>query len=301
MNRLGDVLFNLAKKAGLPNPEANLKDVLAINTPITEEVEEALNSLMNNQEAEAWAKGQVSIKNHYTAQAYNGIDKNILANAEKFGFSEEEIEQLKTERNTGKKQDMFTSILNSRLDDAKKGAANAKKDKDPELEAKFVEEQKQLRNQLIKQKEDFENALKNKDQEIYNFKKNSRINSVLNSQKWSDNYPESLRNELGLLAIQKKLEKEGASLSLDEKDEIKIVRADNPDMPYFDSSNKIPNFTEFATKTLSENKFLAVSTPVQPNTQVKPLVAPVSGQPNTTKRPNSVASIVQQSLKDQQG
>jgi hypothetical protein len=301
MNRLGEVILNLVKKTGFPHTDANLKEIAALTTPVPDEVEEALSSLMNNQEAEAWAKGQVSIKNHYTAQAYNGIDKNIISNAEKFGFSEDEIEQLKAERNTGKKQDMFTAILNSRLEEAKKNAATAKKDKDPELEAKFIEEQKQLRSQLNKQKEEHENALKAKDQEIYNFKKNSRISSVLNSQKWSDNYPEHLRNELGLLAIQKKLEKEGATLALDEKDEIKIVRADNPDMPYFDSSNKIPNFTEFATKTLSENKFLAVSTPVQPNTTIKPLVAPVTGQPNTTKRPNSVSGLLQQSLKDQQG
>jgi phage host-nuclease inhibitor protein Gam len=292
-------MLNLAKKTGMDHLGINLKEIAALTTPVPEEVEQALNTLMNSQEAEAWAKAQPSIKNHYTAQAYNGIDKKIHENAEKLGLSEEEIEELKAEKNTGKKHDMYNAFLQSKIEEAKKSGASAKGDNNKELEAKWQEQVNKIVSEKNKLKEEFEQTIKSKNDEVYNFKKDSHVNSILSSQKWSENYPENIRYKLGRMAIEEKLEKEGIALVLDDKNELKLVRKDSPEMPYFDSSNKNPNFAEFASKTLQENKFLAVSTPVQQNTPKTPVAPVITGQPNTTKRTNSVINLVSQSLKDQ--
>lgn len=297
MRMIGQVFADLLKKTGFDHLDANLKDIIALTTPVTDEVEQKLFSLLNTEEARAWAKSQPDIKAHYTSQAYNGWDAKIMESAEKLGLTEDEKEAIKKETRTGKRQELLNEFVEKHLEEQKKAAGSTKGKED--LEAKWKAEFEKLNASKTKEKEEFENLLKKKDESLYSFKKNTKINSVLGSQKWSENYPEGLRSELGMLAIQKALEKEGAMMALDEKDEIKLVRIDNPEMPYFDKSNKTPNFGEFATKILSENKFLAVSTPVQQNNH-NSVMTSQSVASNTPKRSNSVLSLIQQSQKDQQ-
>jgi hypothetical protein len=303
MKRLGDVLTDLAKKAGLNHADVNLKELQALTTPVPDEVENALFGLMNTQEAEAWGKGHVGLKSHYTAQAYNGIDRKLHDSAEAMGFTDEEKEQIKNEKNTGKKQDLFNEFLKAKMEEAKKGQNAANKKGDDEAVKKWEAEHKKLSDQLNKTKEEYENQLKQKDESFYSYKLNAKYDSVLGSQKWSDNYPQNLRSEIGRLAIEKALNEAGAKTMLDENGEIKIVRKDNPDMPYFDSSNKNPKFAEFATKIMSENKFLAVSppTPNNSNNSMPPVAPGVTSTQNTNKRPNPILTSLQQSIKDQQG
>ncbi len=301
MKKAGEVFAELAKRAGLQHTSDNLKEILALTTPIPDEVEQALNSLMNAQEAESWAKGQSSVKNHFTAQAYNGWDKKLIESADKLGFTDEEKDRINGERNTGKRQDIYNEILENRIAEAKKDQTGAKKAGDADAEAKIKKEIDELRAALRAKDEEKEKIISEKDSHFKEYVRNAKIDSVLNSQKWSENYPAELRTDMGRIAINKHLEKEGAQISLDEKGEIKLVRLDNPELPYFDNSNKNPNFAQLAAKVLADNKFLAVSTQTA-NTNTKiPVIASNGSQSNTNKRSNSVSSLLQQSLKDQQG
>jgi hypothetical protein len=302
MKRISDIFTDLAKKAGVNHLDANLKEILALQTPVPDEVAEALYGLMNPQEAEAWGKGHVGLKSHYTAQAYNGWDRKLLDSAEAMGFSDEEKEQLRNEKNTGKKQDLYNEFVKLRLDEAIKASTAAGKKGDDEAVKKWEEQHNKVTAQFSKMKEDYENQLRQKDQSFYSYKVDSKYNEVLVAQKWSENYPVAMRTKIGRMAIDEELNKLGAMLVLGDNGEEKLVRKDNPEMPYFDSSNKNPKFAEFATKVLSENKFLAVSTPTPNNPiAVPPVATGVTSQQNTNKRPNPINSLLQQSLKDQQG
>jgi hypothetical protein len=120
MRKVGELIADLAKKAGMQHTD-NIKELIALTTPVTEEAESSLMSLMNATEAEGWAKGNPSIKNHYTAQAYNGWDDKLFKSAEKLQFTDEEKEQLRNERNTGKRQDIYNEVLEKRIAEAPKG------------------------------------------------------------------------------------------------------------------------------------------------------------------------------------
>jgi len=303
MKRLGDLITELAKRAGMDHLDTNLKDIQALATPVPDEVETALMGLMNAQEAEAWGKGNTSLKSHYTAQAYNGWDRKLIDSADNMEFSDEEKQQIKNEKNTGKKQDIFNDILKNRLDEAKKAQTASGKKGDDEAAKKWESEHKKLSEQIEKTKKEHEDQLRMKDESFYSYKLDSKFNDVLSSQKWSENYPVGMRTKIGRMAIDEELNKVGAKVILDENGQEKIVRKDDISMPYFDSSNKTPNFVEFATKVLSENKFLAVSsaTPNNVNNATPPFVASgVTSQQNNNKRPNQVMSLLNKSKQDQQ-
>lgn len=300
MRRIGEVILDLVKnKAGFDHADANLKEIAALTTPVPVEVEEALNRLMNDKEAAAWALGNMEVKNKFMAQAYNGWDKKLLDSAEKFGFTEEEADKLRNEKSSGKKQDLFNEMLASRLESAAQAGKNpGKKSEAEEAAQKWEAEYKRVVAEMTKKDADFQNKLSEKDQHVYNFKMNAKIENVLSSLAWSDNISAELRGDVARVAINKYFEKEKIKPMLDDKDEIILMRSEDTSMPYFDSSNKTPKFTELVKKIASENKLLAVSAPTPPNTPQIP-AAPITGQPNTPKRSNSIQSLIKNSLQDQ--
>jgi hypothetical protein len=175
----------------------------------------------------------------------------------------------------------------------------------PDAEAKWKAEHEKLSTALSKTKEEYEGKLKEKDSAFYDYKMNAKMDSILSAQKWSEHIPANMRADIGRLALQKKMDEAGAKAILGEDGEIKLVRKDNNDMPYFDSSNKNPKFTEFAPKVLDENKFLAASVQTPPpnkhNTFTPPVPNPSGTPANTNKRPDATLSALQQSIKDQLG
>lgn len=304
MRKLGEVMADLIKKTGMQHTDANFKEIIALTTPVSEEAEQGLFSLMNASEAESWAKGNSNIKNHYTAQAYNGWDDKIFKTADKLNLSDEEKEQLRAEKSTGKRQDLLVEIMNTKMAEASKNATAAGKASNNEAELKWKQEFDKLNLSTSKIKDDYEKALKAKDDDHYNYKKDAKWDAVLSPQKWSDNLGSDIRIPVGKLAIQKKLDELGAAAVLDENGELKLVKKEDNSMPYFDSSNKNPKFTEFATKILDENKLLAVSAPTpnpNNNKNLPPVPNPSGTAANTSKRPNATLSALQQSLQDQQG
>lgn len=306
MRKLGEVMADLIKKTGMQHTDANFKEIIALTTPVTEEAEQGLFSLMNASEAESWAKGNTNIKNHYTAQAYNGWDDKIFKTADKMGISDEDKDLLRAEKSTGKRQDLLTDILDRKIAEAKKNAEAAGKNNNADAELKWKQEFDKLNSSTSKIKDDYELALKRKDDDHYNWKKEAKWDSVLAPQKWSDNLGSDIRIPVGKLAIEKKMSEIGAMAILDENGEFKLVKKEDNSMPYFDSSNKNPKFTEFATKILDENKLLAVSAPTpnpnnNSNNTFKPVSSPSGTTANTNQRPNVVLSALQQSIKDQQG
>jgi hypothetical protein len=306
MRKLGEVMADLIKKTGMQHTDANFKEILALTTPVSEEAEQGLFSLMNSQEAESWAKGNTNIKKHYTAQAYNGWDDKIFKTADKMGLSDEDKELLRSEKSTGKRQDLLADILDKKIAEAKKNAEVAGKNNNADAELKWKQEFEKLNSSTSKIKDDYELALKKKDDEFYNWKTEAKWNDVLSPQKWSDNLGPNVRIPAAKLVIQNKLNELGAKVVLDEDGELKLVKKEDNSMPYFDSSNKNPKFTEFATKILDENKLLAVSAPTpnqnnNSNNTFKPVLSPSGTAANTNKRPNTVLSALQQSQKDQLG
>jgi len=286
--------MSVLERAGIDTTDPSFKDIASITTQIPSVGEEALNSLMNANEAISWAKNNAEIKKHFVAQAFNGFDKTIAMTAENSGLDESQIAQLNAEKNTGKKQEMLISFLNEKIESAKSGQKGAKTE---EIEAKYKAEIEKLNATVNQTKTDYESKLAEKDSHHHSYVLNSKMDSVLNSQKWSENYPADMRGTLGRLAVEKELQKLGAKPVLDADGNIKFVKSDSPDLEYFDTSNKKITFEQIAARTLAENKFLAASTQT-PNTHT-PIPAANPSQPKTPPMTKPTHDALSQAMKDQ--
>lgn len=296
MRTVGEFIAELCKKNGIEETDPRITALVGLSIQIPTDVEQSICGLMSASEAESWAKNQPAIKNHFYALAYNGIDKNMTDKLDSFEFDQETTDKIKGEKSTGKKQELLLAALEVRLKEVKKAPAGKNDDvqKDAEI--------KSLNDSIRQMKELHNNELKNKDAQFSDFKLNNKIDGFLSSQKWSDNYPIELRGDVGRLAVNRHLQKIGATTILGDDGQIKLMRSDNPTMEYFDSSNKNPKFDEIAALVMAENKFLAVSTQSSQNTQQHtPTVA--AGNPasqNTNKSTKTVQQLLQQSMADQQ-
>jgi hypothetical protein len=296
-SKLGEILKDLIQKAGYDPKEAQFADILSIQTEMPREVSEAFGGLMSLDAA----KNNTTIKNYFYAMAYAGSDKEMLKLADVFEFGDEQKQQLKEERSSGKKYEIFGQFLKDRIAEIQKEATIAKKSGDKEAEKALNDEIVKLRETLVKKEEEKNNAIAQKIQEHNNYILDKEIDSAFNTFKWSDNYPSEIRPELSRIALNKMLDKMNAKVVLDDKGKPKVVKAENTEFEYFDNSNKKVIFTELAAKVAAENKFLAVSPTQTPNTHQKHVAPSLGNQPNTTSRSNPVKSLIEKSLKDQGG
>jgi hypothetical protein len=295
--KLGEILKDLIQKSGHDPKEAQFADLLSNQTEMPREVAQSFGNLMSLDAA----KNNTTIKNYFYAMAYAGSDKEMLKLADAFEFEEEQKVQLKEERSSGKKYEIFGQFLKDRILSIQKEAAAAKKSGDKDAEKALNDEIVKLRETLSKKDDEIKTTITQKEQEHKDYILSKEIDSAFGGIKWSENYPLEMRGEFAKIALNKTLEKMGAKVVLDDKGKPKVVKAENTEFEYFDSSNKRVIFTELAAKVAAENKFLAVSPTQTPNTNQRP-VAPLSGnQPNTTTRSNPVSSLIQKSLKDQGG
>lgn len=285
--KLGLVIADLLEKVGKdPNGE-EYKAILGIQSEIPEETVSAINGLMTEQAA----KNNLSIKNHFIHSAYNPLDNEIHNQADLFELSDEDKDLLKSEKSTGKKQKLLFNMLQNKLKEKVK-------DKDPDS-GKFKTEIENLRKQLSEKETEFNSKLSEKDSYHKNYVLGSKIESEFSKHPWSENYAPEMRSDLAKIALNKYLSSNGAKLALDEQNNLKIVKADNEELEYFDNSNKKVTFTELAAKLMADNKFLRVS---PKETITNPVVAIGSNPVPTTpsKSNNTVLQALRRSQQDQQ-
>ncbi len=290
--KTGELLLSLLENAGMDVSDASLKDIASITTTIPDSALPILQSMMTAEQAIPWAKNNGEVKKHFFAQAYRGIDANIHETADNAGLDEATVQAIRSEKNTGQKQILLANALKDQLSTLKDNKPAGGK----EVQDQYKAEIDKLQKMIGDTKAEYEGKLSEKDSFHKGFVLNSKIDSVLGQQKWSENYPVEMRSQLGKLAIENKLKNIGATAILDESGEIKFVRIDNPELEYFDNTNKKITFTSLAAQTLAENKFLAASTPT-PNTPITNTAA--ASSPKTSTIPSSTRTALSESLKDQ--
>lgn len=290
--KVGEAMLSLLERAGIDTTDIKYKEIAALSSEVPEEFATQIEGMLTPAEAEKWAKNDPQVKKHYFSQAYNGIDANINDAIEDLGLSEEEAQAIRNEKSTGKKQILLLAA-------AKKVAATPSKKGSDEYEAAKLQIG-ELNKSVLKYKEELEIKLREKDQYHKDYVLNSKAQSFFDSQKWSENYPPSVRGDLAKIAFDKKLEKLGAIKVLGEDGEIHLMQKNNPDQLFY-LNNKNVTFTEIAAEIMAENKFLAVSTPIDPNTLTPNANSGTASnqQSNTSKRPSNLSQALQNSMKDQ--
>lgn len=290
MKKVGEIFADLAQKTGLPVEHKGLKDLLSLTSDVDPEVEKAINGLISLDAA----KNNSALKSHYFRQAYDAIDQEVIKRADKLQLETDFVEGLKTEQSTNKKLNSFLD----KLEELKEAQKTAKGTGDKDAEKTLKAEIEKLNGSINSIRTEHDKAIKAKDEFHNNYIKDSKIINSFASEKWSDLYAPEMRGDLARIALEKELNKIGAKIVTDEKGELKLVQAANPEMEYFDSSNKKVNFTELVPQIMATNKFSAVSASTEP---VTPQITVGGGKPPVTPQGNNtVANLLNKSIQDQQ-
>lgn len=123
---IGELLNNMAQKAGIAADNAELKTLLAspelatitVPDPLVTSIENGLLSI------EAAKNNHPEIKKVYTAQAYDGMDKHLIQILGSDTLEAADLEEIKAEKSTSKKYE----IVIAKLKAAKGKATGADKD-----------------------------------------------------------------------------------------------------------------------------------------------------------------------------
>lgn len=261
---IAELISKLAASVGIETSDQGLVNILS-NSEITKvSVPEAIsNKLLNGLLTVEAAKNNPDIKSHYVAQALNGVDEKVNAALDILGFDEEAKSKILGEKNTYNRIQLLSDLTKSKIEAIKAAKANGAKTEDVE---KLRNEIIQLNNEMSQLKDSHKSEIESLGEQHNENILKLNIRGLLSGKKYAT---DSLKIDKSLIldsaqkAVLTALEAKGAMPILDGNNEIKLVRKDNPEMPFMEA-NQVVNFNDVMNAALAENNLLAVSNPQNP-------------------------------------
>ncbi len=292
--KVGEILAKQLEKLGIDTTSEELKPILGISVDVPETLTGKLDSLITMD----GAKNNTDIKNHYIKKYTSGINQALDEKLKKLGMTQDQVDDIFKEETFGKR---IEGAL-ERLAEAKDNLAKTKKTGDVDSEKLYKDQIDKLNKDLA----DIKEASKTEREKLMSDFENEKINEEVGreflSKPWSKHYPDSANDKLVIANtyLQNELQQIGAKIVRDfDTKQIKLVQAKNPELDYFDSSNKKVNFTSLVAKIAADKKLLAVSESSGQGTPTPSTI--VGGQaPQGTLRTNNPAlNALRQSQQDQ--
>jgi len=215
---IGEVINNLALKAGILADNPDLKSLLASEQLANVQVPDALiadidKGLLN---IDAAKNNHPDIKKKYFADAYDGMDKQLLALVANDTFDENDLAEIKAESSTSKKQ----ALIVSKLKAAKKADKGANNDEWNKKIADANEAARLAKEEVVKVKTEYEGKIKG-------IHLDSALNNALGEYKTIfDDLPAGAKKASLRAIIEQGLQDKNAKLEVDEHGNMRIVGID---------------------------------------------------------------------------
>jgi hypothetical protein len=282
--KLGDFLNTLAGKTGKTEEiKSLLNNAVLASIEMDDVLANDINSALLTLDG---AKNNQALKTHFSTLALNGVDAEILSAIEALGFDDAVKTELLGEKNTYQKHRKLTAKIKDTVEALK---AATQKDDSKAIE-KYTAAINKLQGELAGVKEshvpksELESLKKQHESELMNF----IIKNTLSTKKYANEAVSSEVNvKLANVILNEALSEKGAVIVKDEAGRLKLMRASDPALEFYDGSNKAVSFNDFVDKTLAEAKLLAVSSPKQ--TQALPVNIPRGHQGSDPNYDNSAA------------
>lgn len=281
-----DLINASAVKAGIPSDNEDLKKFLS--TPLTpesvvpENIAKAINGLMNLEAA----KNNPVIEQHFKAVNLNPLDAKFNEIALSLELDSSDLEALKAEKSTYAKPDLLREKLAAKMAKLKE----AKKEGESEGKIKTLQTEIDLLRTSIKDKDALVlQAQKQAQDTINEYIERQELLAQQNSFTWSDLYSKDVQDILFKTKMEAKLAEKKAKIAVVDG-KVKLVRADNPAMDYYDDKQNLVPLSQFAAEVMNENKFIKVAE--KPNTQTivgTPVLSKEAPNTNTSKIPSVAA------------
>lgn len=288
MAKLKDFITALAKKAGYDTTSEAAKpffDALP-DTEMPEDIHRGIdNSLISLTEAK---NNHGELKGHYTKQALDGVDKEILSLIEDFQLDEPTKAAILGEKSTYKRGPMLTRKIVEL--ERQKVAATGGKDKQ-EIQKQIDDLQLQLKNT----KEAWENDKKTFDNQRLQDKINNKKNVFFSGVKTiHDELDPETRYTIIDSQIQKELQDRQAKFALDEQGNVVLMRNDGTN--FFGENHQQVKPLQFIEQVLAKNKQLKVTDSSNGAPGTKPTVTQPPGSGGDGKKEQTQSAAINRNL-----
>jgi len=249
---IGQVFNELALKAGILADNPALKSLLAspelANIQVPDELITGIdNGLLS---LDAAKNNHPVVKAKYFADAYDGMDKQLLALVASDTFDQADLDEIKAEKSTSKKAELIVTKLKA----AKASAKGADKDEINRQLAAAHETARLAKEEVGKVKNEYEGK-------IANIQLQAAIKAVFGNYKTIyDDLPASVKSATLEAIIQQGLQDKNAELKTDEHGNLQLVSKDGSNV--FGDNHVQLTPQSFLDKTFAP--ILKVSGPTKP-------------------------------------
>lgn len=286
MAKLKDFLTALAKKAGFDTESETAKAFFTAlaDADVPDDVHKGIdNSLISLTEAK---NNYPELKNHYTKQALDGMDKEFLTLIDDFQLDDQTKAEILAEKSTYKRGPLLTRRIVEL--ERKKAATTGGKDK-AEIQAQIDGLHAQL-----KAEKDARAAEKMQfDDQRMQDKINNKLNVLFGGIKTiHDDLDSEIRYDILQSQLRKGLQDNGAKLVFDEGGNFVLLRNDGTN--FFGENHQQVKPSQFIEQLLAKNKQLKV-TPTNGSNGAPPQngAQPHSSSGNGTPTSQSQSAVIQ--------
>jgi len=279
MPTIGELINNIAQKAGIAADDPKLKSLLASPELATVQVDETIVTAIDNGllSIEAAKNNHPDVKKKYFADAYDGIDKQLMKLIESETFDQADLDEIAAERSTSKKQELIITKLKA----AKATAKGADKDAINAQLTAAHEAARMAKAEVETVKNDYEGR-------IATIQKTAALKAVFGNYKTIyDDLPIAAKNAAFEALVTTALQDKNAELKTDDNGNLTLIGKDGTNI--FGANNIQLTPSSFLDQTFAP--ILKVSGPPKPAAQTRP---PQSVQPVKTGQTDNNEVIVSQ-------
>lgn len=273
MSQLGEILNRMATQAGINPEDEGLKALLSNPTVSTYEISDNIvEGLSNGLMTMESAKNNPTIKNHYFAQALNGVDSELNTITSGLGLEQSILDELNAEKSSTKRVGLLINKIQA-LESAK---ANTNKDGKQVLQVEIDK----LREEHNKEVLDLRS---NNTQEIDTLKDQQKdtikgilMQSSLNGYDYSLPVSKEVSSKVALDTILNELNKVGGKVVLGDNNDLELKNNEGQDL-FINNEKAI--WKTFSETQLSNHKLLKTVDAPTPSPHI-PIPTPnVTGEP----------------------
>jgi len=255
--KLADFLNSLATKVEKQNEQAIIDILSNANLTNIDLADSVANEIIGKLLTIEGAKNNQIVKAHFTSQALNPFDTEMLSTLDRFELGDDFKTEFSANKNTYDKYHKLTDKIKESFDNLKAAKGNGN-EKDIE---KYTRQINDLNQKISQMKETYvpKEELEKEKKERENSLKDFMIHSKISGLKFANsNIPNDVNIDVAKILLDKKLS-EAKAIIVKDGNELKLMRMDDSALEYYDSQNKPVKFDDFMNKTFADSKMLEVS------------------------------------------
>ncbi len=276
------LLIKLAEKANLPQDNPALLELLGkIDLSMEDTAYDSLNKFLDDSMTLDIAKKHPTVKAHYDAIIFSGIDSRVKDLATEFGLEPADITAIDAEKNSYEKVKLLQKFAKAKTEKSFEGLSKSDK-------AQLAEEIKKLNADIVSVRDNAQKEISAAKEKAEADTLNYAFDSALGSKKYAN---KDIPAEVNVLTaknlLQSELQKRGAKL-VRKDGKLALVSATNPELEFIEN-NKVVSFSDLTDSILANNKLLEVSDPAAPAPVRKTIQQPDGQkQPDTSNIINTI-------------